>query len=199
MAPIRAADWISGSPINGPCSVRAPQAHCEVSYVDSHSTMRTLSLITWLAFASLILAEQSLWSKSRPFELQLIRNTETGACNPISLRDTQTVRGLRDDSAHITKLSTSTGDEKVSIIAYDKAILWERATSLCGSDWPQVHDTQSPQANYALQEVLHPASAVVATHIAPTPALEIYFLGESGPSSNRVDLVFFSDGCKRLG
>jgi len=75
---------------------------------------------------------------------------------------------------------------------------WERLTSGPGPD-----SVSSGNSNSASQldesqepfETTHDLETMASQVSVPSPPLQIQELIVSGPSSNRVDLVFFSDGC----
>ncbi|KAH8085940.1 IgA peptidase M64-domain-containing protein [Cristinia sonorae] len=127
---------------------------------------------------------------TRPKELILERDPNSGSCSTIAFRDTQVFRNLEQGESHVSKLKTVHGLERLSVIAHDDTTVLNKAYSLC-SDFealPEPGDRLSGTAPNA-QEVLSPPEAD-----GRKPKLKIEPLLRSGPSNNRVDLVFFSDG-----
>ena len=85
------------------------------------------------------------------------------------------------------------GKERLSIIAHGDTTAWADARSLCAflGEWNSLDAQES-----TFQEVLTIASPLVADGgPIKSPPLKIEPLILSGPSNNRVDLVFLSDGC----
>ena len=146
-------------------------------------TLLTLSLYLTVSSA----AKSSLWSPKRPRELQLIRDVHTGECQLLSARDTQVARNLYEGQALATRLLTQDGHEKWNIVAYSERDVLARASSLCTkANW----EDHIPQEFGKGQQIIQTSSRY------PQLTLEVEPLITSGPSDNRVDLVFFSDGCE---
>lgn len=133
----------------------------------------------------------------RPLELTILRGvgSERGGCELLGQRRTQKVRGLGRESVHTSRAQTARpGEERVRLIAYDKEALWNAARNLCGNGFG---------VSWADSKVQHTDQAVL---VPPTldkpsgnaPPLQVEPLIQTGPSSNRVDLVFFSDGCMHV-
>ncbi|KAJ3520289.1 hypothetical protein NM688_g9184 [Phlebia brevispora] len=156
--------------------------------------MKATALTLCLAAAPFALAEPLWATRKQPFEIQAIRYAETGECDVITFRQTQIVKGLDFGEAYVTSLQTATGDERLSIISYEEEALQARFYSLC------IHNKWEGNTNELYregeQEILSPKipSARQAVVSSSYPPLEVLPLNVSGPSSNRVDLVFFSDG-----
>ncbi len=162
--------------------------------VYDYHTMKILAATLSLAAAAWGLAQHASRGEQLPFELQVVRGSATGKCDVITFRKTQIIRGLGSGAAHVTSLRTVSGDDKLSIISYDEEALWDQATFLCKhGEWMRgsVGRDMGGVPSVAGQEVF---SEISLSHAYPP--LEIFPLIKSGSSSNRVDLVFFSDGCK---
>ncbi|CCM05737.1 uncharacterized protein FIBRA_07969 [Fibroporia radiculosa] len=138
----------------------------------------------------------------QPFELLIHRDLETLRCTFISLHQTQTFRGLSDTGyAHVEPLDPTS--EVLRFINHEPRQLREQIHSLCG-------DTIDPPANVPFilgddvllntqldnaQEVFaSPQSSNGRMNAVAPPPLHVEPLITSGPSDNRVDLVFFADG-----
>ena len=157
-------------------------------------TMKKLSVLFILLISSSGLS--SLISGPLPRELLLERDPSSGTCSLIAQRDTQIFRKLPQDGSHVSRQETVNGRERLSVIAQDDVHSWARAYTLCtsfGGPAPQSHDP----TRLAAQDVLSISSIqTVDDEPVKGPPLEVEPLILSGASSNRVDLVFFSDGCK---
>ncbi|TFK48731.1 hypothetical protein OE88DRAFT_1663847 [Heliocybe sulcata] len=165
----------------------------------------------WALF-SLVGLVKAVFSPARPFEL-VLHHGDNG-CSFLSLHETQLHRGLKDipgryivehlppthaplDGGHDSRSDTV---ERLRFFSYDKEVLWTQARRLCGHEslWqhPVLFDENDVpgQLSNRAQEVLSvPGSRNMAAQ-PPAPPLTIEPLIISGNSSNRVDLVFFSDG-----
>lgn len=144
-------------------------------------------------------------AKRSPSELQVIRDSATGLCESVSLHETQVHKGLDKSLAHgeqyIIETSKFTSGlpehrvlERIRVFSYNKAALRDHARSYCDQDERDgsftTHDTLGGQRMQdASQTFMQSGSHDI-------PPLEIHPLIQSGPSDNRVDLVFFADGCK---
>jgi len=87
--------------------------------------------------------------------------------------------------------------QRLRYLSDDLELLSLRALSHCGYD-PSYPD--QPELKLVKPDV-HAASEQIILTSEPrrrddAPLLEVHSLIQSGPSSNRVDLTFFSDGCK---
>lgn len=133
------------------------------------------------------------------FELSVVRDSTTKSCQFVSIQETRQVhKGLHASGdgyfSQTTKYSSGSPEggeiERLNVFSHDETILRQHAHSLCGEDedaWTfSVHDPL--RAQRLSQETQHVMSE-------PSPSFEIHSLVESGSSSNRIDLVFFADGC----
>ena len=153
--------------------------------------MKTIPLFTILLAASPVLC--SYTSAARPWEVILEREP-SGTCRFITQRQTQIFRKLPRDGSHVSKQKAVNGNEKINIIAHSKRIGWSKAYSLCPSLEEDTHLGLSTQSVMDLSG----SSMPVQSESLSIP-LKIEPLIQSGSSSNRVDLVFFSDGCTYTG
>lgn len=141
-------------------------------------------------------------SPSRPREIILERDPGSGSCSVIAARDTQLFRNLPPGDSHVSRRRTPDDKERLSIIASDDSIVLNRARSLCLSFHDAYYPADSTDATvdrFATQGTfsIFEASGLRST-LPQAPDLKIEPLIVSGPSDNRVDLVFFSDGCEYL-
>ena len=125
----------------------------------------------------------------RPFELSLQRDIATESCTYLSLRTVQPYRDVLTSTLleiHPPDDAQDHSAERLVIIAADLHTAWARAEQACSiiHSVPASHDLAFP----AMQ-------APLARTLPPPPPMQILPLVVSGNSSNRVDLVFFSDGC----
>ena len=156
--------------------------------------MKALAVALWLTTLASGLMTFS-HKKKLPYELQIVRDTITRECQVITFRKTQIIRGLGVEDSHVTSLRTVSGDEKLSIISYREDALWIRAASLCKDGaWT---DRLVGHSSVVTSNEVEGQEIVFHNVLSPAyPPLEIFPLINSGSSANRVDLVFFSDGCK---
>lgn len=130
---------------------------------------------------------------NRPLELIFVRSDE-GTCGIITSRHTQHLRGLKAGAVHATRLPTQSGHQRVSLIAYDERSLWNAAQTECGDIFSHeslFSDVPSDQGVLTMPPSMHSENFE-----GQAPPLQVEPLIQSGDSSNRVDLVFFSDGCR---
>lgn len=137
---------------------------------------------------------------NRPFELVVHHAPGTFECSFVSLRETQKFRRL-SHQGHSDVSSALSGEEQLRFIDLDVDNLWHRARMLCGSEtsWnftvfldPR---NRRPTDTENAQNVLTLSEAPNQFNQAIPPPLQVEPLIGSGHPSNRVDLVFFSDGC----
>ena len=129
-----------------------------------------------------------------PFELLVYREPETLECSHVSIRETQLFRNMPEEG-YIDSLITEHGDEKIRFIHHDPSLLRREVQSLCRDETPWNH--REEPSFMGGQTVLTRAASGHNMHSSLNSALELEIreLIRSGPSDNRVDLVFFSDGC----
>jgi hypothetical protein len=152
-------------------------------------------------FVALVLARFSvgiLQSTRRPFELILAIPEDSG-CSVLSVRQTQHHKGLSEQLGnHVIEISRNTMtklDRQVRIFAFDQEVLWSQARSICGNEIAPPGPTQIP-IEHRQKFLKKPIDD--DDWLTPAPPLHVERLVESGPSNNRVDLVFFADGCMYL-
>lgn len=141
-------------------------------------------------------------SLRRPFQLTLRRESNTSLCDIVSFSETQLHKGLLPATrGHvIRKQSTvpSTGplgdDEIIHLLSYSTDELWMHAQLECSNDLAFV--VQSVRNGFEAQVTFKDQEILLSTLEVSVPPLEVVSLLQSGPSDNRVDLAFFSDGCK---
>lgn len=129
------------------------------------------------------------------------------------LEDSNGLVALSTESGGLPDASWTDASQHRRYFSYDRMSLINQAQQLCGPrekwDFPIFLDQASEDAAIselhrpdAFSEVLSGSrQTLLADTIAkpphvPAPELDIVPLTTSGPSDNRVDLVFFGDGCK---
>ena len=155
--------------------------------------MKRVLLDIWLALALCLSSGLAADITEQPFELVVNREPETLKCTHLALRETQHFRGLTD-SGYLKSKQLESGEERIQFITKEERAVWERAESLCGErgTWDFHNIVRTAAQGYETgQVVFRPLQDNV-------PHLEISPLITSGDSSNRVDLVFFADGCKSI-
>lgn len=164
-----------------------------------------LALGTLLAFLSTAVAFKR--SHTRPYELLIYRNLRTDTCTFTSLQDTQIHKRLGSEQLVLEEATyTERGElapegeghwQRLRYLSDDLELLSLRALSHCGHG-PSHLD--QPGVKFAKPNVHAASGQNILTSESKrrddTPPLEVHSLIQSGPSSNRVDLTFFSDGCK---
>jgi hypothetical protein len=147
-----------------------------------------------------LIASAFLCSAAGPsFELKVVRESATKSCHFVSIRETRQVhKGLRASGdvyvSQSTKFPSGSPEggelERLNVLSHDEAILRQHARLLCGQDegaWNfAVYDPLK------VQDFSQDNQQVMSS---PSSALEIHSLVDSGSSGNRIDLVFFADGC----
>ncbi|KII90829.1 hypothetical protein PLICRDRAFT_39431 [Plicaturopsis crispa FD-325 SS-3] len=159
----------------------------------------SVAIAQWTATASFVSPHQ------RPLELAIVRDpSQDPTCKFVHLRETQLHRGLSgspDSVIHdILSIPSPTLEdafhttEHMRIYSYDEETAWNKAVSLCEGGLER-EDTRTAGASQAFFEASGELKAK-DPHNSPAhaPLLEVEPLVTSGPSRNRVDLVFFSDG-----
>lgn len=148
-------------------------------------------LILWVVLSLLIIRSSGVISHSsqrRPFKLSIER--EESNCKVLSLGRTQHHKGLSDEPGHYITEHRRNAPHRIDLFAYDSDLLWQQTMGLCNpqKDQVQAHN----QKVFSDIGQLEDDSALRDS----SPSLRVEPLIKSGPSGNRVDLVFFSDGCK---
>jgi hypothetical protein len=153
--------------------------------------MKLFSIGPWALFCQYFNLLQLVHASAskRPFELIVLRDVDSH-CEILSLRETQILRSATD-KVHTTRLPLVTGGHRISFVSYDVEAIWSNARSMCAN-----YLTDIPWAG-SLDHTQHVLEAHSSLHrpVSP-PHLRVTPLVVSGHSSNRIDLVFFSDGCK---
>ena len=128
-------------------------------------------------------------SSHRPFKLSI--ELEDSNCNVLSFGRTQYHKGLSDEPGHYIVENRRNSPHKFDLFAYDLNILWQQTKALCNlrEDF-QIHN----QKVFSGEELRQLDNSLALRD--SSPSLRIEPLIQSGPSGNRVDLVFFSDGCE---
>lgn len=140
-------------------------------------------------------AAASLQSARRPIELVLIR--QDSKCTIMSIRETQHHKSLSNEPGSFvvenprSHTSSARETQRIKVYSYDESVLSDHARSIC-ADWDTHLELEFTQ--YLLQKSFSNQQPLM-NEKGHSPPLKIERLIESGPSENRVDLVFFSDGC----
>lgn len=168
------------------------------------------SAATWLSSQSHLSATGS----QKPFipqyyEAYIINNLETGTCVHVSFSIAQIHKELvhalgRGDLYHTERSTFDSGRgrgagklERIKVFSNDTRVLREYSVALCGhSDHRRafsVYDTLPREKRIG--------EGIAINDIAEgdVPPLEIRPIFRSGDPNNRVDLVFFGDGCESFG
>jgi hypothetical protein len=143
------------------------------------------------------------WNPSRPLQLSLRRESSASSCDIVSFGETQLHKSLlpvvQGQVIREQNTAPSAGplgdDEIIHLLSYSTNELWLHAQLECLNDLSSVEQSVrngpfEAQVTFWDQGVYH------STLEVPVPPLEVVSLLQSGPSDNRVDLAFFSDGCK---
>lgn len=160
--------------------------------------MKTL-LASTLAFA-LIASTGARWNP-RPYQLTLRRDSNTSLCDIVSFRETQLHKSLLPATSgqiirqhNVVPSAGSLGNvEIIRFLSYNTNNLWLRVQLECSND-----DLLfvGPTGNGFETQVAFGDQGVHGILLdVPVPPLEVVSLLQSGPSDNRIDLAFFSDGC----
>jgi hypothetical protein len=149
-----------------------------------------------------------LQSTRRPFEL-VLEIHENSTCSVVSVRQTQHHKGLSDQPGHYvierSRKFAAHLNEELRVFAFDQEVFRELGSTNC----TQARSTRDDIAwdefttSSGLNGIAAASQQTVMSKIpvdgvdwnTRVPPLHIERLIESGPSNNRIDLVFFGDGC----
>ncbi len=162
----------------------------------SFAPPRPTAMRQLLSILALLVGSVLSTGARQPHELVAIRDPVSQQCRHLALRELAQFRGLSDDG-YAARKALDTGEERVQLVHYDKSYLWAYAESLCGKrdSWNfHVIVQVEPLAEQASQIVLQPST--ISSYRTEVPPLEVEPLITSGDSRNRIDLVFFADGCE---
>jgi hypothetical protein len=137
------------------------------------------------ALATLARAVQVTHDAPRGQEL-VVHRTVDGECTWVATRPGQTYKSSMRHDVRFVDARGQRVQESAAVAEHHRLWLAE------GEDLPMQEAVQAMCGERALG---HGAQAVFS---APAPALRVEPLLVSGPSSNRVDLTFFADGCMCL-
>lgn len=157
--------------------------------------MKTL-LASTLAFA-LIASTGARWNP-RPYQLTLRRDTNTSSCDIVSFGETQLHKSLLPATSGqiirqhnvVPSAGSLANVEIIRFLSYNTNELWLRVQLECSNDdllnvGRNGFETQVSFGDQGVHDILLDV---------PVPPLEVVSLLQSGPSDNRIDLAFFSDG-----
>ena len=149
------------------------------------------------------------------YELQIFREPTVGPrlpCSLVSLHETQTHKDLLASDANAViswsqsfyqgEGSNRDNDSFERYFSLDAHLLWDIATTECGPlSSTTLHVGPSVPLVGLLNSHEDPDQAVLGGSdslrtLPPAPELEVFPLITSGNSANRIDFVFFGDGCK---
>ena len=162
------------------------------------------SAATWLSQYHFSAVKSQRPSLPLHFEAYIVNDLETNTCIYASFGTTQPHKELtraldRGSSYHTERSIFNSGRargagklERIRVFSNDTRVLKDYSTALCGHDdrgtFP-IYDTLPREGG---------ADEGIKVTGGDVPPLEIRPISESGDPSNRVDLVFFSDGCEFL-
>jgi hypothetical protein len=143
------------------------------------------------------------WNPRRPLQLSLRRESSAGSCDIVSFGETQLHKSLlpavQGQVIREQNTAPSAGplgdDEIIHLLSYSTNELWLHAQLECSNDLSSVEQSVR-NGPFEAQVTLGDQGVYHSTLEVPVPPLEVVSLLQSGPSDNRVDLAFFSDGCK---
>ena len=142
---------------------------------------------------------------SRPYELLIYRQGHNQGCSLATLKKAQEHRGS-STYGYTGAKSLESGEERLRYVLQARRDAWSHLETSCGPqdswDFPVLTDTTPlPLTSDKLRlYISSTAQQDVLTLPEPTRGLfplefELESLVKSGHSSNRVDLIFFADGC----
>jgi hypothetical protein len=137
------------------------------------------------ALAALARAVQVIHDAPRGQEL-VVHRAFDGECTWVATRPVQTYKGSVRHDVRFVDARGQRVTESAAVAEYHR--LWF-------AEGEDVRMQEAAQAMCGERALGRGAQAVFS---APAPALRVEPLLVSGPSSNRVDLTFFADGCMRL-
>lgn len=170
------------------------------------SSSRTPMLLSVLSILFALTTRLAFASRS-PIELTIFK-LSTGKCAFVSRRSVQTHRGLEHSPFVVEEHrlvftpggESNDGDDlRLRLYFYEEneSIAYSQLASRCGEHFaPTNRELRFRTATAVIDQLDDiPFASGPKEEVAPPP-LMIKPLFISGPSENRVDLVFFSDGCK---
>jgi len=148
-------------------------------------------------------------SHPRHFEAYIVNDLETDACLYVSLGTTQPHKELtralgRGDLYHTERSTFDSGTarragklERIKVFSNDTQVLRDYSVALCGRG----DDRRTFPFYDALLRDGMAGEGATSNEMTEgdLPPLEIRPIFQSGNPENRVDLVFFGDGCEFLG
>ena len=133
------------------------------------------------------------------FELKVNRDVSTGICKHARIRNSQHHRLL--EIPHAPQVVTTrrhgqiqdgaTAVEFVNMFAHDEDVLWRELEMLC----PTALQGSGEAMPFSDSQSVFSSLSSVQAEVLP---LDIRLISGTGPSDNRVDLTFFSDGCMHI-
>lgn len=173
----------------------------------------SLSCLT-LALLLLVFFDATSARLPRPFVLEVHRDNVSHRCSFLSMQETQLHKSLLDNRNGLVVSDEGmvyngdgvpTSNERyLQFYSHDGGLLWEKAESLCGSKstWTFPTHIATPRRSTFSeggQETFQTGveNPISSSSLPKPPVLEIIPLITSGESSNRIDMVFFSDGCEQ--
>jgi len=168
------------------------------------------ALATTRPFPQLHLSTAEFHQASIPqqFEAYIVNDLEADACLYVSLDTTQPHKELsralgRGDLYHTERSTFDSGTarragklERIKVFSNDTQVLRDYSVALCGRDDPRrlfpFYDTL-PRDGRAGEGAISDGMTE-----GGLPPLEILPIFQSGNPENRIDLVFFGDGCEFL-
>ncbi|EIN12687.1 hypothetical protein PUNSTDRAFT_118417 [Punctularia strigosozonata HHB-11173 SS5] len=162
----------------------------------------TLAVVALSAASVCASVNTRLTTLEHAFELIVYRDpaASSGACGTVQLREFGTYKGLSSipGGVHIENLTSE--PPRIRAYSHDADALWTEARKLCGDpsewDFPVLVDSHTSTAARfdAQQQTVFTSPKLAIGAELQYPPLEVHKIVQSGPSTNRVDLMFFSDG-----
>ena len=182
------------------------------------SCLPTMLLVSGaLCFCSIALLTATTHARPKnPLRLEIQRIGLSGPCTYLALQQTQLHKDLFGDDVVVESGTVFRGEHHhhvpgedetyIRYFSFDAESLWVEAEAQCGSytTWsfsayiaPDLSAVpRTPQSVDAQIRIGIEPQYTAVKPLPPAPNLEITPLIITGPSSNRIDFVFFGDGCK---
>lgn len=154
-----------------------------------HLATSSMKLLSFLGLVSLSQVLSTSLANKKPSELIVLRDANA-RCQILSFRETQLLRRVDDNTVHTTRLATADGGHRVSYVSYNVQAVWDKVNAECSNELMEGGWVYAEGVQHVLGDSEGFGMGV------PPPELQVSPLVVSGPSANRVDLVFFSDGCE---
>ena len=142
------------------------------------------------------------WNLPRPFQLTLRRQSNASSCDIVSFGKTQLHKSLLPATSHVIREQSNVpfagpldDDQIIHFLSYSTSELWLHAQLECSNEL-SFAGRSIRNHGFEAQDTFEDHEALLSTLEVTVPPLEVVSLLQSGVSDNRIDLAFFSDGCK---